>query len=109
MWVVTDSKRPASEGNEVTNQGTTGIDCFIQVPSGNQTWQWKMDHLSVIFLFNTSIPRGFSIAMFDHQRVNKFEVRGNTKKRYLPWEPKDVIPPDFPKSAGLHMLRVKLL
>ena len=43
--------------------------CFNCLPSGNQTWQWKMDHLSVIFQIETSIHRGLSIAMFDYQRV----------------------------------------
>ena len=30
------------------------------IPSGNQTWQWNTDPLSMIFLLKTSIHRGFS-------------------------------------------------
>ena len=42
----------------------------FMVPSGNQTWQWKMDHLSVIFPLKLSFIGDFFIAMFDHQRVS---------------------------------------
>ena len=35
-----------------------------RIPSGNQTWQWKMDNLE------TSICRFFPIAMFDYWRVS---------------------------------------
>ena len=44
-----------------------------QLPSGNQTWQWKMDHLSSCisdFPIKTFIQRGFSFAMFDYKRVS---------------------------------------
>ena len=41
---------------------------LASLPSGNQTWQWKMDHLFVIF-HSTSTDKRFSIAMFDYQRV----------------------------------------
>ena len=42
----------------------------LDVHSGNQTWQWKMDHLSNEFTIKTFIHRGFSISMFDCQRVD---------------------------------------
>ena len=39
-----------------------------QIPSRNQTWQWKMDHLSVIFLLRPPFNSGiFQPAMFDDQ------------------------------------------
>ena len=47
--------------------------CFflqqIEVPFGNQTWKWKMDHPSVVALLRPPFIGGFSIAMFDYQRV----------------------------------------
>ena len=42
---------------------------WLSIHTGNQTWQWKMDHLSVIFLSKTSVYSGFSIAMLDYHRV----------------------------------------
>ena len=33
----------------------------LRLPSGNPTWQWKMDHLSVIFLTNPPFHRGFPL------------------------------------------------
>ena len=47
------------------------ISITITVPSGNQTWQWKLDHLSMKFLLKPPFienVHGFS-AMFDFQRV----------------------------------------
>ena len=45
------------------------------LPSGNQTWQWKMDHLSMIFQLKPPfIYRGFSIAIFDYQRVTPIKI-----------------------------------
>ena len=49
--------------------------CFkitLWLPSGNQMWQWKMDHLySFIgdFPIKTSIHMGFSFAMLDYPLV----------------------------------------
>ena len=39
----------------------------LNVPSGNQPWQWKMNHLCDVPT-KTSIPSGCSIAMFDDTR-----------------------------------------
>ena len=36
-----------------------------RAPCSNQIWQWKIHHLSLIFLQKKSINRGFSSAMFD--------------------------------------------
>ena len=36
------------------------------IPSGNQTWRWKMDHLSLIFLSKPPFSSGISQpTMFD--------------------------------------------
>ena len=40
------------------------------IPSGNQTWQWKMDPLSVIFRIKPLFIRDFP-AMFDDRRVSQ--------------------------------------
>ena len=47
---------------------TNRMSCSIR--SGTQTWQWKRDHLSVIFLLKPPFSSGiFRPAMFDYQRV----------------------------------------
>ena len=45
---------------------------YILIPSGNQTWQWKILHLYGLFSHQNAdlmIYRGFSIAVFDYRRV----------------------------------------
>ena len=49
--------------------------CEPTLPSGNETWQWNMDHVYIYiyyrwFSYKTSIHSWFSIAMFDYQRVS---------------------------------------
>ena len=42
---------------------------IVDLPSGNQTWQWKMDHLPMIFLLKPPVSsRIFQPAMFDETR-----------------------------------------
>ena len=60
-------------------RGGERIDRFWR-PSDDQTWQSKMDHLYPFisdFTNKSFIPRGFSIAMFDYQRVNVWYSLGS--------------------------------
>ena len=49
---------------------TRGSNKIAMMYARNQTWQWKMDHLSVTFLLKPPFSLGiFQPAMFDYQRV----------------------------------------
>ena len=39
-----------ARGSSVDFDTWNGRDFTVRAPSGNQTWQWKMNHLSIIFL-----------------------------------------------------------
>ena len=55
-----------------TITASCGHDVFLkQIPSSNQTWQWKMDHLSVLFLLRPPFIGDFQPAMFDDTRPGK--------------------------------------
>ena len=42
------------------------------LPSGYLTWPWKMAHLLIDdFTINTSIYKGFSVAMLNNQMVSE--------------------------------------
>ena len=45
--------------------------CF-DIPSGNQTWQLKKNSINGVQMGKSSINDGFSIAMFNYQRVCQF-------------------------------------
>ena len=40
----------------------------LNLPSGNQTWQWKIPQVKV-FMGKSSVDGGFSIATFDYRMV----------------------------------------
>ena len=73
--------KQAMHGNNPTSSP-----CINSSTSGNQTWQWEMHHVSMIFSLKSNIHRGFSIAMFDYHRGLQFPL--NTDKRpgrQTPW------------------------
>jgi len=41
----------------------------LYVPSGNQTWQWKIHYLYSDFPIESPISSGFPIATFEYRRV----------------------------------------
>ena len=55
------------EAEDVTNQSRTGgrLRNKNKIPSGNETWQWKIRHIG-----KSLINGPFSIAIFDYQRVS---------------------------------------
>ena len=44
---------------------------YIYIPSGNQKWQWKMDHLQVTHLLKPPFSSDiFQLAMCNFQKLN---------------------------------------
>ena len=50
VFVAAESSKTEGAGVEVTAD--------VYFPSGNQTWQWKIHHLSMVFLLNPPISSG---------------------------------------------------